>query len=60
MTSEDEAVQLLNEQLARNPHFAELLARVMDNFHEVRLGFDDLLIQPVQRLPRYLLLLKGA
>ena len=60
MSAQDEAVQLLNEQSARNARFVELLTRVLDNFDEAQLGFNALLLVPVQRLPRYLLLLKGA
>lgn len=59
VSAQEEAVAQLNVQRARNSRFAELLARVLKNFDEARLGFDALLLEPVQRLPRYLLLLKG-
>ena len=60
MGAQEEAVKLLNEQLKCNARFDELLGRVLHNSDNTQLGFNALLLEPVQRLPRYLLLLKGA
>ena len=63
---QDEAVQLLDKQLKCNARFSELLARVLEHFNAKELGYNvtqfglnSLLLEPVQRLPRYSLLLTG-
>lgn len=65
MSDQDEAVRLLNELLneksaLHNAAFKNMLDEALYHFNEASLGFNSLLLQPVQRLPRYLLLLKGT